>query len=73
MKDFLRNKRKELGLTLEQMANKLNSTNLSTIYQYESGRRFPHATQLIRFAKAYQLTDEELVQWLRYINEENKK
>lgn len=67
MKDFLRDKRKELGLTLDQMAKKLNAKNIGTIYQYESGRRFPHATQLIKIARAYQITDEELIEWLKYI------
>lgn len=69
MKNFLKDKREELGLDVDSMAKRLG-ISIKTIYQYESGKRFPHATQLISVAKAYQLSDSELIQWLKYINEE---
>ena len=71
MKDFLKEKRKETNLDVDGMAKRLGVSSIA-IYQYESGKRFPHATQLIKFAEAYQLSDQELIQWLKYINEKNK-
>lgn len=73
MKNLLREKRQELGLSQSQMANKLgikSSNGNHTVLRWEKGEVFPKAQDIWNLKICYQLTDEELVQWLRYINEE---
>ena len=59
----LRNKRKSLNLTLEQMANRLEVTTVA-IHHYETGKRLPRLNQVLLVARAYQLTTQEIISWL---------
>ena len=67
MKDFLRTRRNELKLTLDEMGKKMDVTK-SAISYYEHGNRFPTIDNLWKLKKAYELTDEELWDWLKFIN-----
>ena len=70
MKNFLKNKRKSLGYTLEEMSRKL-FVDKSTVHNYESGKRFPSAIMLHSLKQAYELSNDELAEWLEFINENN--
>ena len=75
MKDFLKKRRKELGLSQWQMADKLNLTSNTAnkvILRWEKGQAFPECSKFWDLKEAYQLTDEELIQWLKYINDIKK-
>lgn len=76
MKDFLKNRRKELGLTLTGMAKRLGLTGTradNDVCRYESCRIAPKTFDLIKFVEAYELTYDELIAYLKYINEEKYK
>ncbi|MBP3707080.1 MAG: helix-turn-helix transcriptional regulator [Clostridia bacterium] len=69
MKNLLRNKRKELNMTLEDMS-KVIKIGIPTISDYEKGKKYPRAENIWRLKEAYQLSDEELLKWIEYINKE---
>lgn len=68
MKNLLRSKRKELGLNIEQMAKKLGVGNTIVGY-YETNKKYPRANDIWKLKEAYELSDEELLKWLKYIHE----
>ena len=72
MQDFLRNRRKQLKLSLEDISKK---TKVSTaiISQYERNIKYPTATVLYDLKEAYEMTDVELLQWLEFINQNKKE
>ena len=68
MKNLLRSKRKELGLNIEQMARKLGVGNTIVGY-YETNKKYPKAKDIWKLKEAYELSDQELLAWLKYIHE----
>lgn len=68
MRNLLRNKRKSLDFTLEDMSKRLNVTITQVAY-YEKGKKYPRANDIWKIKEAYQLSDEELLAWLKYIHE----
>lgn len=72
MKGFLLRRRKELKFTAEEMARKLNSS-VSRIHHYEKERRYPSAVDIWSIKEIYQMTTDELLDWLEYINKNNER
>jgi transcriptional regulator with XRE-family HTH domain len=66
MKNPLKEKRRLMGVTREEIANKLN-TKLYNINEWESGRVFPKSFFLIDIANAYEMTNDELIEYLKYL------
>ena len=76
MKDFLKNRRKKLQLTQKEMANKMKlkgDRGDNVIHQWEIGKRLPSVTVLLDLKEAYEMTDAELLQWLKFINQNKKE
>lgn len=76
MKDFLKNKRRELGLDQTQMAEKMRITSNNgnhTIMRWEKNVVYPKATDLWDLKEAYQMTDEEFLSWMKFINQNKKE
>lgn len=68
---MLKQRRKELGLTLKEMAERMNVT-APQIHHYEDYTRFPNAKEIITLRNAYQMSDEELIKYLEEINKLEK-
>ena len=66
MKNPLKEKRRLIGITREEIANRLN-TKLYNINEWESGRIFPKSFFLIDIANAYEMTNDELIEYLKYL------
>ena len=66
MKNPLKEKRRLIGMTREEIANRLN-TKLYNINEWESGRVFPKSFFLIDIANAYEMTNDELIEYLKYL------
>ena len=66
MKNPLKEKRRLIGMTREEIANRLN-TKLYNINEWESGRIFPKSFFLIDIANAYEMTNDELIEYLKYL------
>lgn len=62
----LKKKRQSMNISREEMANKLN-TKLYNINEWESGRIFPKSFFLIDIANAYEMTNDELIEYLKYL------
>lgn len=62
--NLLQEKRIKIGKTQQQIANELGVTS-KTVTNYEHSRRLPMFKEIISIAKAYELTDEEIVIWLK--------
>lgn len=62
MKNFLSQKRKELGLTQPQVAELAQLSNYTVLQGYENGRHEPTVSVAIRLARALNTTVEELFQ-----------
>ncbi len=60
MKNFLSQKRQELGLTQPQVAELAKLSNYTVLQGYENGRHEPTVSVAIRLAKALNVTVEEL-------------
>lgn len=71
MNNILKQKRRSLGYSLQQIADKLGVSDV-TISRYENCKRFPYITELLAIASAYQLTDEELLQYINFANNYKK-
>lgn len=67
----LKNKRQELKMTQKEMALRLGYS-LKTIEGYERGIRFPPIDKLMKIARAYQMTNEELIEYIEYCEEKEK-
>lgn len=48
----LRPRRKDLGLTLEDLANRMCMRTVGPLSEYERGKRIPNIKTLVRLAKA---------------------
>lgn len=71
MKGFLKRRRKDLKLTAKEMAMRLDSSP-SRVFHYETEMRFPTAPDIWTVMLAYEMTKEELLDWLEYINKNNQ-
>ena len=72
-KKMLKEKRRNvLKINRKEMADRLG-VSFETVTHYEQGRVYPKARQIWKLKEAYQLTDEELVQWLKEISKEGDK
>ena len=60
MKDIISKRRKELGLTQQQLAEKLNISD-KVVSKWETGRSLPDTSLLIPLAEALQISIEELM------------
>ena len=69
---MLKQRRKELNMTLKEMSQKIG-LKYNTLSQYENNIQFPHATIIMDVAKAYELSDEEIIIWLKEINKIKKQ
>lgn len=60
MKDIISKRRKELGLTQQQLAEQLNISD-KVVSKWETGKSLPDTSMLIPLAKALQLSVNELI------------
>lgn len=63
----LRKKRQSLGFTVAQISDKLGVSD-RTINRYETDERLPRISELLDIASVYQLSDEELLEYIHYVN-----
>ena len=66
MNNPLKEKRKLMRISREEMAERLG-TKLYNINEWESGRNFPKSFFLMDIANAYELTNDELIEYLKYL------
>ena len=66
MNNPLKEKRKSMKISREEMAERLG-TKLYNINEWESGRNFPKSFFLMDIANAYELTNDELIEYLKYL------
>ncbi len=64
--DIFKQARIRLGLTQVQMATRLGLST-RTIASYEQGTRHVKVCELLTIAKAYSLTDNEIIMYLEHI------
>ena len=72
MENILRQKRIESGYTLAQMSDKLG-IDVGNVSKYELGDRCYKTQSLLKIKKVYQLTDEELLQYIQYVTDIKNK
>lgn len=76
MKNPLKDKRIELGLSRKDMANK-SGISVRMIESYENNSKSPTIKKLLKLAECYELTDGEIIEWMRFIgynaNEKRKE
>ena len=65
--NILRIKRKQMDLTLEEMSKKLNITK-GALANYEKDVRRPRFSEIWKIKEAYELTDQELLDWIKSYN-----
>ena len=61
---MLEEKRIKLGLTRSDIAKRMG-VSINYVGYLERGIRFPKFTNLYNLAQAYELTDEELVEYIK--------
>lgn len=66
MNNPLKEKRQQLKLSREEIAKRLN-TNIYNINEWECNRTSPKGYMLIDVAIAYEMTDDELIEYLKYL------
>lgn len=67
----LRKVRKDAGLTLQDVADALN-TNKGAIFRWESGEHFPHPHTVVRLAELYSVPITLLITIARWEKEKRK-
>lgn len=72
MTNPLKQKREQLGLTQQQIADRLGVTKQQVGY-YERNLRFPTSDNLMKVAEVYHLTNEELIDYLKFISGKGEK
>ena len=68
MNNPLKEKRQQLKLSREEIAKRLN-TNIYNINEWECNRTSPKGYMLIDVAIAYEMTDNELIEYLKYLKQ----
>lgn len=64
--NILKDKREQLGYTRIEMGKLMKCTE-DNIYYWETNRRFPKTINLIDIQNHYQMSDEELILYLKQI------
>ena len=64
---ILKEKREQLSLTLDEMAE-IVGVSEATISYYENYKRFPLLNKLTTIQEAYRLSDEELLEYIKECN-----
>lgn len=59
----LKDKRVSQGITVKQIAQRLD-VGIRTIQYYERNEQMPKANHILDVARAYDLTTEEIIDWL---------
>ena len=68
----LKEKRQQLKLSREEIAKRLN-TNIYNINEWECNRTSPKGYMLIDVAIAYEMTDSELIEYLKYLKQKRNE
>ena len=72
MNNPLKEKRQQLKLSRDEIAKRLN-TNIYNINEWECNRTSPKGYMLIDVAIAYEMTDSELIEYLKYLKSKKKE
>lgn len=72
MNNPLKEKRQQLKLSREEIAKRLN-TNIYNINEWECNRTSPKGYMLIDVAIAYEMTDDELIEYLKYLKQKRNE
>ncbi len=72
MNNPLKEKRQQLKLSREEIAKRLN-TNIYNINEWECNRTSPKGYMLIDVAIAYEMTDSELIEYLKYLKQKRNE
>ena len=72
MNNPLKEKRQQLKLSREEIAKRLN-TNIYNINEWECNRTSPKGYMLIDVAMAYEMTDDELIEYLKYLKQKRNE
>ena len=72
MNNPLKEKRQQLKLSREEIAKRLN-TNIYNINEWECNRTSPKGYMLIDVAIAYEMSNEELIDYLKYLKSKKKE
>ena len=72
MNNPLKEKRQQLKLSREEIAKRLN-TNIYNINEWECNRTSPKGYMLIDVAIAYEMTDNELIEYLKYLKQKRRE
>ena len=72
MNNPLREKRQQLKLSREEIAKRLN-TNIYNINEWECNRTSTKGYMLIDVAIAYEMTDSELIEYLKYLKQKRNE
>ena len=64
----LKEKRQLLKLSREEISKRLN-VSIYTINEWECGRKIPKGYMMIDVSIAYEMTDSELIEYLKYLKQ----
>lgn len=67
----LKRKRQEMGFGKNKMAELLNVSEY-TIQDWELCRRNPNLKNVMGIANVYNLSNEDIIEWLKYAEEKSK-
>ena len=68
----LKEKRQQLKLTREEISKILN-VSIYTINEWECGRKIPKGGMLLDIKFAYEMTDSELIEYLKYLKQKRNE
>lgn len=68
----LKEKRQNLNLTRVEISKRLN-TNIYNINEWECNRTSPKSYMLIDIALAYEMSNEELIEYLKYLKQKRNE
>lgn len=68
----LKEKRQKLNLTRVEISKRLN-TNIYNINEWECNRTSPKSYMLIDIALAYEMSNEELIEYLKYLKQKRNE
>ena len=71
MENPLKEKRLSMGLTINQMSDS-SGFNTRKLYSWESDQNYPNMKLILRVARAYSMSNEEIIKWLEYVEEITK-
>ena len=72
MNNPLKEKGQQLKFSREGIAKRLN-TNIYNINEWECNRTSPKGYMLIDVAIAYEMTDNELIEYLKYLKQKRRE